>query len=139
MDRPHRIGELLATLDDLIAGTEGILEGNPDVREVVTVPARPGVGRQLSLLRRLWRRYDLAVIAETGDRPHLYGIVAGKQRAGLLPPEFGKRWWKQPSLRYAAISSPLESRVDAYRRLTHAMALPFSRAIFSTSSTASTA
>jgi len=109
----------------LIAGTEGILEGNPDVRDVVTVAERPGGGGHLRLVRRLWRRYDLAVIAETGDRPHLYGWIAARQRAGLLPPQLDKRWWKRPLLRHGVISTADEPRVESYRRLTEAMALPF--------------
>ena len=109
----------------LIAGTEGILEGNPDVRDVLTIAERPTGRAHLALLRRLWRRYDLAVVAETGDRPHLYGLVAARQRAGLLPREFGKRWWKQPSLRHAVTFAAQEPRVDAYRRLAQAMALPY--------------
>jgi len=109
----------------LIAGTEGILEGNTDVREILTVAERPTAAGHLALLRRLWRRYDLAVIAETGDRPHLYGFVAARRRAGLLPPEYGKRWWKGPLLRHAVESAPQQPRVESYRRLAQAMALPF--------------
>jgi len=72
-----------AAIDVLLnAGTEGILEGNPDVRAVLTIAEHPGVSGHLELVRRLWRRYDLAVIAETGDRPHLYGWIAASQRAG---------------------------------------------------------
>src|ERR1700681_3682835 len=84
-----------AAIDVLLAaGTEEMLEGNPDVREVVTVAERPGIGGYRALIRRLARRYDLAVIAETGDRPHFYGYIAARRRAGLLPEPFGKRWWK---------------------------------------------
>ncbi len=109
----------------LIAGTEGILEGNPDVSAILTIAERPTPGAHLALLRRLWRRYDLAVVAETGDRPHLYGLVAARQRSGLLPPEFGKRWWKRPLLHRAVESPARQPRVDAYRRLAEAMAVPF--------------
>jgi heptosyltransferase-3 len=115
-----------AAIDVLLsAGTEGILEGNPDVRDVVTVAERPGVAGHIELVRRVWRRYDLAVIAETGDRPHLYGWLAAARRAGLLPPRLGTRWWKQPLLRHRVISAVQEPRVASYRRLTEAMALPF--------------
>jgi heptosyltransferase-3 len=109
----------------LIAGTEGILEGNPDVRAVLTIAEQPGHSRHLELVRRLWRRYDLAVIAETGDRPHLYGWLAARRRAGLLPSQWSKRWWKQPLLRYGIVSTADEPRGEGYRRLAEAMALPF--------------
>src|SRR6185369_1372972 len=66
-----------ATIDVLaIEGADGILEGNPDVRNVVSVSPRPSPAAHAALVRRLWRRYDLAVIAETGDRPHFYGALA---------------------------------------------------------------
>ena len=38
-----------------------MLEGNPDVRDVVPVAARPSFVEHRALVRRLWRRYDLAV------------------------------------------------------------------------------
>ena len=50
----------------------------------------------------LWRRYDLAVIAQTGTRPFLFGWAAGRQRIGLVSPDVGKSWWKRALLdRYA--------------------------------------
>jgi heptosyltransferase-3 len=115
-----------ATIDVLVnAGTEGILEGNPDVRATVTVAERPGSAGHLALVRRLWRRYDLAVIGETGDRPHLYGWIAARRRAGLLPCEPGKRWWKRPLLRTGVVCPADERRTESYRRLAEALALPY--------------
>ena len=62
----------LAAIDALVfAGTEGVLEGNPDLRQVLTTER----GEELALWRRLWRRYDLAVVAETADRPHICGLI----------------------------------------------------------------
>lgn len=115
-----------ATIDVLvIAGAEGILEGNPDLHGVVTIAERPSGQAHRALVRRLWRRYDLAVIAETGDRPHLYGWIAARRRAGLLPPSPATRWWKEPLLRHGVLFAPHESRVESYGRLAQAMALPF--------------
>jgi heptosyltransferase-3 len=124
--RSLRRGFQDATIDALvIAGAEGLLEGNPDVNGIVTIAERPSGGAHRALVRRLWRRYDLAVIAETGDRPHLYGWIAARQRAGLLPPKMGARWWKQPLLRHGVPFAPHQSRVETYRRLAQTMALPF--------------
>ena len=59
-----------ATIEALVfAGTEGILAGNPDLAGVIAVPQRLGAAASLSLLRRLARRYDLALSAQPGDRP----------------------------------------------------------------------
>ncbi|HET7032602.1 MAG TPA: glycosyltransferase family 9 protein [Casimicrobiaceae bacterium] len=111
-----------------VLATEGVgamLEGNPDVRNIVTVSPRPSLAEHAALVRRLWRRYDLAVIAETGDRPHLYGAFAASLRAGLLPANVLGRWWKAPLLARSVTFAPNERRIDAYRRLAEAMALPF--------------
>ncbi len=62
------------------AGTEGILSGNPDLDGVVTMPARPSAAQSLALVRRLWRRYDLAISTQPGDRPITFAILAGRQR-----------------------------------------------------------
>src|SRR5690242_12019307 len=59
-----------ASIDALVfAGTEGVLTGNPDLAAIITMPQRPGVADTLSLSARLFRRYDLAVSVQSGDRP----------------------------------------------------------------------
>jgi heptosyltransferase III len=124
--RTLRRGYPGAQIDALLfAGTDGMLEGNPDVRGVVTVEERPSGAEQRALLRKLWRRYDMAVIAETGDRPHLYGWIAARQRVGLLPPQPGKRWWKRPLLAQCVTSLASEPRADAYARLSRAIGLQY--------------
>lgn len=107
-----------AQIDALVfAGTEGVLEGNPDLREVLTTERGP----QRALWRRLWRRYDLAVVAETADRPHLLGWIAGRRRAGLLPPEWDKGWWKRLSLARGVVSPRERARPASYRELAESM------------------
>jgi heptosyltransferase-3 len=86
-------------------GTLGMLRGNPDVNALVEVPARQGPAATLGLARRLWRQYDLALIADAGDRAHLIGWVAARQRAGVLPVRGGSNWWKQRWLRHAVPSA----------------------------------
>jgi heptosyltransferase III len=66
----------------VFAGTEGILSGNPDLAGVLTIAERASVGESLSLLRRLMRRYDLALSTQTGDRPTALAVIAGRQSAG---------------------------------------------------------
>ena len=53
----------------VFAGTEGILAGNRDLDAVITMPARPTAADSIRVVRPLWRRYDLAVSTQTGDRP----------------------------------------------------------------------
>src|ERR1700751_5729482 len=70
-----------ATIDALVfADTAGILEGNPDLNAVIAMPARPSAAQSFALARRLWRKYDLAISTQTGDRPTVFSIVAGRRR-----------------------------------------------------------
>ncbi|HXW41112.1 MAG TPA: glycosyltransferase family 9 protein [Xanthobacteraceae bacterium] len=72
-----------AAIDALVfAGTEGILAGNPDLSAVLTVPQRPSMGETLALTLRLFKRYDLALSTQTGDRPTLLAVIAGRHSAG---------------------------------------------------------
>jgi heptosyltransferase-3 len=109
-----------AAIDALVfAGAEGVLEGNPDLHRVLTTER----GDARTLWRRLWRRYDLAVVAETADRAHVCGLIAARRRAGLLPPERDKAWWKRMSLAHGVVSPRDLARPVAYRRLAEAMGI----------------
>jgi heptosyltransferase-3 len=66
----------------VFAGTEGILDGNPDLDAVVVAPAR----ETLALVRRLWRRYDLAISTQSGDRPMFLAWAAARRRIGPVEP-----------------------------------------------------
>jgi heptosyltransferase-3 len=74
-----------ATIDVLVfRSTEGILAGNRDIAEVITMPENPRAGDSFSLLRRLWRRYDLALSTQSGDRPTLFAWAAGRRSVGFV-------------------------------------------------------
>lgn len=74
--------------------TEGILQRNPDIDRVLTVPARPGFWQHLRLIISLFRRYDLALTPLMGDRAALYAWFAGKTRIGMQDGS-KKEHWKQ--------------------------------------------
>jgi heptosyltransferase-3 len=82
-----------ARLDVLVfADTAGILEGNPDVDRVVAMPPRPTLAQSASLAARLFKRYHLAVSTQSGDRPTLFALLAGRDHAGpAWPAERAKR------------------------------------------------
>jgi heptosyltransferase-3 len=72
-------------LDVLVfRGTEGILAGNPDVADVITMSECATKGESLALMRRLWRHYDLAVSTQSGDRPSFFAWVAGRRTVGFV-------------------------------------------------------
>ena len=72
-------------------GTEGILAGNPDIDRVIAIPARTGVIEAAKLFFRLWRRYDIGISTQAGDRPTFLAAIAGRFRVGLVPKE-GSSW-----------------------------------------------
>jgi heptosyltransferase-3 len=70
-----------AVIDALVfADTAGILAGNPDLSGVVTMPARPNAAQSVALATQIWRRYDLAISTQCGDRPTFFTILAGRVR-----------------------------------------------------------
>jgi heptosyltransferase-3 len=86
-------------------GTLGMLRGNPDVRELIATPPRLGLAGGLRLARRLWRRYDLALIAEASDRAHAIGAIAARRRSGIVPAQGGSNALKRFLLAHAVTAS----------------------------------
>lgn len=85
-----------AELDVLIySNTAAMLEGNPDINRLITVPSKAKFADNWALLRQLRRRYDLAITTQAGDRPFLYSLFATSQRIGIVPTKPNTGWWKR--------------------------------------------
>ena len=111
-----------ASLDVLVfAGSERILKGNPDIDRVLTMPEGPSGAQTLRLLAQLWRRYDLAVSTQSGDRPTFMTSLAGRRRLGLVPPDGG--WWKRVLHDMTVVADSDAHRVDELLRLADALRL----------------
>jgi heptosyltransferase-3 len=96
--RSLRRGYPSARIDALVfAGTGGVLQGNRDCDAVLEVPKRSGWREHARLLRRLWRRYDLAFATQQSDRSHVYAWVAARRRVGLVPDMSWSSAWKRLS------------------------------------------
>jgi len=81
-----------ARIDALVfADTAGILDGNPDLNAVITMPTRPSAAQSLVLAGRLWRRYGLAVSSQAGDRPTFFACMAGRRRVGPVMDDLNGR------------------------------------------------
>lgn len=78
----------------VFAGTEGILQNNPDIDGIVTVSRRPTFFEHLHLLWQLWRSFDLAISTMTNDRATLYARIGGKHAVGALDAG-AKHQWKR--------------------------------------------
>jgi heptosyltransferase-3 len=122
--RTLRQGFPRSTIDVLVfQGTEGILAGNPDVAQVLTFPERPSPREFLAEIRRLWRRYDLAVATQSGDRPIFFAYAAGRKRIGFVGAEDSGAWWKRRALNVTIASDPDNHRVLELLRLGEAIGL----------------
>jgi heptosyltransferase-3 len=67
----------------VFANTAGIVAGNPDINRVITMPERSTMTESTHLFVRLWRRYDIAVSTQSGDRPTVFAFAAAHLRAGV--------------------------------------------------------
>jgi heptosyltransferase-3 len=104
-------------------GTEGMLQGNQDIGRVISTPQRPSIGEMLVLLRRLWRRYDLAVATHTGDRPTLFAWAAGRRRLGFVAEADSARWLKRHVFHRGVPAQPQNHRVFELLRLAAALGI----------------
>lgn len=65
-------------------GKLDMLKGNPDIASTIETSDRPKLKEYFSLILRLFRRYDLALITQPSDRAYLYGLLAAKNRLGVI-------------------------------------------------------
>jgi heptosyltransferase III len=114
-----------ARIDALVfSGTEGILAGNPDLANILAIPHRPGLAGNLSLLKRIGKRYDLALSTQTGDRPTTLAWIAGRQSVGLLEADGLAAATKRFLLRRFATTDREQHRVLDVLRLTGLLGIP---------------
>jgi heptosyltransferase-3 len=107
----------------VFAGSERILAGNPDIDGIVTMKPRASPGESLALIRQLWRRYDLTVSTQGGDRPTFAAWIAGRRRVGLIAAQGDGAWWKRRVLDVAVPTQPQEHRVPQLLRLVESLGL----------------
>lgn len=110
-----------ARIDVLVfADTAGILDGNPDINRIITMPPRPNVWQSLACIARLFRGYDLAVSTQSGDRPTGFAILAGRLRAAPVEERFSGRI-KRAFLQCSVPHDARAHRVEALLRLADAL------------------
>ena len=111
-----------ASIDVLVLpGTAEIVEGNPDIDRIIVMPGQ----QSFKLALRLLKRYDLAVSTQTGDRPTLFAILAGRRHAGLTAvggPKLGGSI-KRALLHRSAPMAPNVHRVEHVMQLADALGI----------------
>ncbi|WP_139042076.1 glycosyltransferase family 9 protein [endosymbiont of Riftia pachyptila] len=73
-------------IDVLVYKNKGqMLQGNPDLNQVIEIEEHPDFAQYRVLWRRIFRRYELAVSTLAGDRPNVYAFLAAPRRVSLIP------------------------------------------------------
>jgi len=123
--RSIRRGFPSATLEVLVfRGSEGMLRGNPDIDAVMTIAQQASLRETASLVCKLFRRYDLAVSTQAGDKPTLFALLAGGFRVGLVPrPGETGAAWKRPVHHMAIVPEPDVHRVTQLMTIARALGL----------------
>lgn len=75
--------------------TTGMLVGNSAIDEIIESPEHPTSSGYWALLKKIYRKYDLAIITQPSDRAHIYGIIAAGKRIGIVPNNPAHNWWKK--------------------------------------------
>ncbi len=119
-----------AAIDALVfSGTEGVLAGNPDLAKIISMPARPRFADTLALSARLFRRYDLAVSAQTGDRPIAFSLLAGRRSVGPVEPTGAGSAVKRALLSRSYVRDRSEHRVLDILHLAEVIGIPAHREV----------
>ncbi len=96
--RSLRLAFPTAVIDVLVYTNKGgMLEGNPDCDAIIESDEHPDWRGYWNLLRRITRRYQLAVTTQANDRGHIYAWIAGRRRVGLVPDLASQSSWKRRS------------------------------------------
>ena len=117
--RSLRLAWPAAAIDVMVtAGSEVVLQGNPDVRQVYSVgPEGLGMRRMLGL----FRRYDLAVPTLPSDRAHLTGFWCGRRRVGNVP---HRGWKKKLCTQWVEMEWFTRHTVEQYLKLADSLEVP---------------
>ena len=114
-----------ARIDALVfSGTQDVLLGNADIDQIHTVPERPSITNHVALLRRLFRRYDLALSLIPGDRPTLYAWLAGRHSIGLQIDQPDQRWKQRLLSQWTPLDPFNMHTVRTYLSLADAIGVP---------------
>lgn len=109
----------------VFAGTEGILTGNPDLDDVIVMPARPTTAQSLALAWRWRGHFDLAISTQSGDRPTLFALLAGRRHLAPVTDRTNGRIFRALLTRAIPAQAPASGmhRVDDVLRLADALGI----------------
>ena len=75
--------------------TQAMLEGNPDINEIITVTQRATLQEKWQFFKQIFRRYNAVFALPTNDRAFFYSLFAAPLRINAVPPKNKTGWWKR--------------------------------------------
>ena len=115
-----------ASIDVLVYTDKGgMLEGNRDCNAVIETDEHLDWRGLVRILRRIFRRYELAVTVQANDRGHLFAWLASRRRVGLIPDMTAASAWKRASCRAWAVLDNVHTHTVAQNlRLADLLGVP---------------
>lgn len=124
--RSIRAGYPNALIDVLVyANKGGMLEGNADVHEMIEVDEHPPALQYLAFVRRIFRRYDLVVSTQGGDRPFIYAWLSAAKRVSIIPAlRWQDRWKRYVAQAWCLLDNETTHTVLQNLQLADALGIP---------------
>jgi len=85
--------------------TASILSGNSDCDQLLEVEESASFSATWSFLKSIFRKYDIAISTQGGDRAYLMILAASGNRYGLIGDPLKKSWWKRLSSNFLLLDN----------------------------------
>jgi len=85
--------------------TASILSGNLDCDQLLEMEESASFSATWSFLKSIFRKYDIAISTQGGDRAYLMLLVASNKRYGLIGDPLKKSWWKRLSSKFLLLDN----------------------------------
>jgi len=103
-------------------GKGGMLDGNRDLNSIIEFKERAGLASSISIIRKLFRKYDLTINTQAGDRAHIMSLLFGRTRVGCIVQGRKSEFWKY-LINHKWVSLPLNGTHIVKQHLMLARAL----------------
>ncbi len=114
-----------AVIDVMVyRGTGSILEGNRDFDSLIEVEEGAPLVGTVSVMRSIYRQYDLALSTQGGDRAYLLLFAASTRRYGLIGDPLKKSWWKRLISRYVVLDNQNTHTISQNLALANLLKIP---------------
>jgi heptosyltransferase-3 len=108
----------------VFADTVGILNGNPDLDNIIALPSPPSAAQSAKLAAAIARRYALAISTQSGDRPTFLAVLAGRVSVAPVGQGGAMGVLKRRLVTHPVPVAPGVHRVEEMLRLADALGVP---------------